>query len=438
MARFRFAGTFTVSSSFFWVGAFALVALTLFATLNLALRVPSRVRLSDRFERLGFEDRFERFVTLRPQLMLATAVLRAGATLVLVYAILVQAASGRGDVAGSATWVAWCIALGLVLIFGVAIPNAWAKYAGESLIVRMLPLLFIIRVLCFPITVVLEWFDPLVRRLAGVPVQDANSFADELEQEILAAVSEGERHGAVDEQEKEMIESVIELTDTRVEEIMTPRTEIIALAQGTPLEKVLSLIRDRGHSRIPVYDDTIDTILGVLYVKDLLLRDESAPFDLRTEMRRAFFIPESKPVRELLREFQTQKIHIAVVLDEYGGTAGLVTIEDILEELVGEIADEYDEESPVELKRIDENTVEVDARMRIDDLNDELKLHLPEDEDFETIGGLVFSRLGKIPTVGERWEDEQITVAVVGAEPRRITRLRLTIRSNHANDKNGD
>ena len=247
-------------------------------------------------------------------------------------------------------------------------------------------------------------------------------------------VSEGERHGAVDEEEKEMIESVIELTDTHVEEIMTPRTDVVALAKDADLGTVLSTIRAKGHSRIPVYDGTIDTILGVLYAKDLLQLEDGTPFDLTAVMRKVLFIPESKLVRELLHEFQERKVHIAVVLDEYGGTTGLVSIEDILEELVGEIRDEFDPTAPVELKRIDDHTVEVDARMRIDELNDDLKIELPEDEDYETLGGFVFSRMGRIPKVGEHCAHNNINIEVIAAEPRRVTRLRLNIASPSEND----
>lgn len=404
-----------------------LAALTFFATLNLALRLPSRVRIAEQFERTGHADALERFVVLRARYMLATAVLRSVSTLLLLLLALAKAGHADPTTPTHITVIACIAVLGLVLVFGVAIPNAWAKYAGEWLIVRVLPLLAAVRVICLPVTVLLEFFDPLVRRLAGVPVRDAQSYADEWEQEILNTVSEGERLGAVDEEEKEMIESVIEMSDTRVEEIMTPRTEMIAIPSDADLDSVLDAIRAMGHSRIPVYDGTIDTILGILYAKDLLQREEKAPFSLKSLMRKALFIPESKPVRELLREFQTQKVHMAIVLDEYGGTAGLVTIEDILEELVGEIADEYDPAQPAELKRIDERTVEVDARMRIDDLNDQLDIELPEDEDFETIGGFVFSRMGKIPKVGEQCEHGNIGIRVIGAEARRVTRLRLDI-----------
>jgi len=418
-----------------WIGLVVLLALLLFSTLNLALHVPSRTRLAEEFKRSGRSDLFESFVAIRPQCMLATAILRAASTLLLLLISLWEIEAFGANDSRFATLASFAIALALVLVFGVAIPNAWSKYRGEWLVVRVLPLLRVVRILCYPITVVLAVFDPVVRRLAGVPVLDARSYAEELEREILHAVSEGELHGAVDEEEKEMIESVIELTDTDVEEIMTPRTDIVAIPKDIDLDGVLQIIRERGHSRIPVYDGTIDSILGVLYAKDLLSRRPDEDFQVTSMMRKALFVPESKPVREMLREFQARKVHIAIVLDEYGGTAGMVTIEDILEELVGEIEDEYEETAPAELKRIDDHTVEVDARMRIDDLNDQLDIQLPEDENYETIGGFVFSSLGKVPEIGDHCEHNQIGIQVIAAEPRRILRVRLTI--GKTADENG-
>ena len=190
--------------------------------------------------------------------------------------------------------------------------------------------------------------------------------------------------------------------------------------------------------RLPVYEETIDSVLGVLYAKDLLYNGTDDAFDVTSNMRGALFIPESKPVRELLREFQAEKVHMAVVLDEYGGTAGLVTIEDLLEELVGEIADEYETVTQEPMCRIDDRTVEVDARMRIDELNDELAIELPEDGDYETIGGFVFSTLGKIPGVGEECAFENIGIQVIEAEPRRVKRVRLSIEPVPGGKTNGD
>lgn len=421
-----------------WVGVLMVAVLAVFSTLNLALRLPSRARIAEAFEQAGRRSDFEAFVAARPDYLLATAVLRSVVTVLLL--LIAMHYVGPSSAAGRGVTLipVFTLTLSLVLVFGVAVPSAWAKYAGDLLIVRCLPLLSGVRILCYPIIVILNLFDPLIRRLAGVPIRDAESYRDELEQEILDVVSEGERHGAVDEAEKEMIESVIELSDTRVNEVMTPRTEIVAIPKEDNLDAVLKTIRAKGHSRIPVYDGTIDTILGVLYAKDLLQREEHETFRLENVMRKVLFIPESKVVRDLLREFQDQKVHIAVVLDEYGGTAGLVTIEDILEELVGEITDEYDAAEPSELKRIDKETVEVDARMRVDEINHELDIDLPEDEDYETIGGFVFSRFGRIPKTGERCEYDNVGICVLQAGPRRITRLRLSIapssRNNGADD----
>lgn len=416
-----------------WVGLAAVVGLSLFSTLNVTLRSPSRARIAEQLEERGGTQALKDFVAHRHQYTLATAILRSAAVGCLFLAVLGYALGGLST---SMFWrLGWaCVtAWALLLVFGVAIPYAWAKYAGEWLTVRCRWLLAIGRILTFPLLAILAIFDPLVRRLAGVPIEDAQSYADKIEEEILNAVTEGELHGAVDSEEKQMIESVIELGEQRVAEIMTPRTDIVAVRVDDAKEDVLDIIRKHGHSRIPVYENTIDTIVGILYVKDLLGHVDESPFALRSLMRKAMFIPESKPVRELLREFQKRKLHIAIVLDEYGGTAGLVTIEDILEEVVGELADEYEAAEPEPIRQIDELNFEVDARVRIDELNERLHIEVPEHADYETIGGFVFSTLGKIPKVGERCERDAFALQVIGAEPRRVTRVLLTLTPQNEN-----
>ncbi len=417
-----------VDGPFFWVALAALVVVLLFtSTISLALRSPMRTRIGDVLAKTGKQADLKKLVESLPQLSLANGVLRSGSAIgvvLLVLALLERAGASSGLARyGGGFFASWAI----VLVFGVAVPHAWARYAGEPLLVVMLPTLHGLRAGLSPLLALLRVFDELVRRLAGVPLQTAQSQADELEREILSVVSEGEMRGVVDEEEKEMIESVIDLRDTRAEAIMTPRTEVIAADQQVTLAQIKKLIAESGHSRIPIYEETIDTVLGVLYAKDLLARDEGQPFEVVQVMRSVLFIPETKLLRDLLHEFQEKKVHIAVVLDEYGGTAGVVTFEDILEELVGEIVDEYEPEEPAAVRKIDEHTVEVDARMRIDDLNDELDIELPEDEDYETIGGFVFSTLGKIPKVGEGCRHDNVGIKVIAAEPRRITRLRLNI-----------
>ena len=224
-----------------------------------------------------------------------------------------------------------------------------------------------------------------------------------------------------------MIENVLELSETTAEEIMTPRTDIIAVNVNDDLQGILEIIINAGHSRIPVYEKNIDTIVGLIYAKDLLSEIGKSPgdFNIREKMRKPYFIPETKPLNDLLGEFQNQKLHIAVLLDEYGGTTGIVTIEDILEELVGEIVDEYEETPPESIKKIDETTIEVDARIYIDDLNNEFELALPEDEDYDTVGGFVFSHLGYVPKTGEIFEYENVKFTIAAAEARKIKRIRI-------------
>jgi len=420
------------------MGMAALVALALFSTLNVTLRSPSRARIAEQLEELGGPSALKQFVARRNQYTLTTAIWRSASVLALFLSVLMYAQGGIGT---ESLWslVGACVtAWFLLLIFGVAIPYAWAKYAGEWLIVRCRYLLGAARIFSYPLLMFLGVFDPLMRRLAGVPVEDAQTYADKMEEEILTAVSEGAMHGAVDSEEKQMIESVIEMGEQRVAEIMTPRTDIVAVKVDDGRETVMETIRKQGHSRLPVYENTVDTILGILYIKDLLRHAEDTPFQLRSMMRKALFIPESKPVRELLREFQKRKLHIAIVLDEYGGTAGMVTIEDILEEVVGELADEYEAAEPEPIRQIDDLTYEVDGRVRIDELNERLRINVPEHADYETIGGYVFSSMGKIPKVGERCERDEFALQVIGAEPRRVTRVLLKLTPPQQESKNSE
>ena len=193
------------------------------------------------------------------------------------------------------------------------------------------------------------------------------------------------------------------------------------------MQTILETVIQAGHSRIPVYEENIDKIVGLIYAKDLLdqIGKSAGDFSISHKIRNAYFVPETKPLRALLHEFQNQKLHLAVVLDEYGGTAGIVTIEDILEELVGEIVDEYEERPPEPIKKLNETTIEADARTYIDDLNDQFEMNLPEDEDYDTLGGFVFSHLGSIPKTGETFEYEDVKFTITAAEARRIKRVRI-------------
>jgi len=317
-------------------------------------------------------------------------------------------------------------------MFSLAIPHAWAKYAGEKILSRTYTLLIFFTVTASPVLYLWKFIDGLVRRLAGVMETTPEEQQEEKQEEFLTGLEQHRTEGVLDEEQQEMIENVLELSETTAGEIMTPRTDIVAVEVKSDLQEVLRTITDAGHTRVPVCEKNIDNIIGLIYAKDLLGEIGKSPeeFKLRDKMRQAYFVPETKPLRVLLHEFQTQKQHIAIVLDEYGGTAGIVTLEDILEELVGEITDEYEKTPAEPVKKIDHNTIEVDARTYVDDLNDRFELNLPEDEDYDTIGGFVFSRLGYIPQAGESFDYENLKFTISAAEARKIKRVKIHIVSN--------
>ena len=226
-----------------------------------------------------------------------------------------------------------------------------------------------------------------------------------------------------------MIESIIAFRNVEVVSAMTPRTEMIAIPADLPVAEAVQVALERGHSRIPVYTDNLDNIVGLLYIKDLLnfWSKKEAASDQRVGelVREPFFVPENKDLGELLQEFRKTKVHMAIVVDEYGGTAGVITIEDILEEIVGDIADEYDPEEDIRVRVLADDLVEVDARVHVDDLNQELQLDLPEDDDYETVGGFLFAVLGHVPKAGEVCQVDGYEFQVVEADLRRINRVRI-------------
>ncbi len=411
----------------FWVAIILIAATCYISTANLALRRLSRARMADLAERWGRAHRVNRILEHLDELTLMTSTVRMAVNLAIVL-VIVHIFRDRMDAPLVYYASIFTASVVLVLVFGVAIPNGWAKYAGEPLLLATLPLLYVLRIVVSPIVAFLRLFDGLIRRLAGVPLVDSEEAgAEQMEQEILTVVSEGEAHGAVDEEEKEMIESVMELDEMQVGQIMTPRTEIVSLPTTATLFEAKDLIAKEGHSRIPVCEESLDNVVGVLYAKDLLNFDRTDDFDATRVMRKVPFVPETKPLRDLLREFRTNKVHIAIVLDEYGGTAGLVTIEDIVEELVGDIADEFEPPAPETMRKIDDDTVELDARVHVKEINDELGVSLPEDESYDTIGGFVISTLGRIPAVNEELQHGNVRICVLDAEPRRVNRLRVQI-----------
>ncbi|MGE5652712.1 MAG: hemolysin family protein, partial [Bacillota bacterium] len=260
-----------------------------------------------------------------------------------------------------------------------------------------------------------------VRLMGGNP----NDKEDEVtEEEIKAFVAE---HGSLPEDEKDMIHSIFEFGDSTASDVMVPRIDIVAVEDTATIGEAVALLRESSYSRIPVYHESVDNIVGVVNLKDLLdhLLEGRQDQSVKPVMRRPLIIPEQKKAIALLHEMQKLRQHMAVVADEFGGTAGIVTMEDLVEEVVGDIRDEHDTDEQDEFTTIDANEVIVLGHVSLREINDELDWHLPEHEDYDTIGGLVFFYLGRIPAVGDQVDLKDITVRVEKMEGRRVERVRL-------------
>jgi CBS domain containing-hemolysin-like protein len=329
-------------------------------------------------------------------------------------------------------WLTFSIAaivLGqLAAITTVWLPWSIARIAAARFLYSTWPLWSFVGMLAEPLVWAARGVDALLHRVAGRAPQEATE--ESFEEEIRTIVSEGHREGLLEEEAREMIEGVMELGDANVSHIMTPRTDINMIPLNTPWEEVVEGVIDSGHTRVPVYGSSRDEIVGILYSKDLLPElaksADQPPKPLGELLRKPLFVPETKPVDDLLRLFQKSRTHIAVVLDEFGGVSGLVTIEDVLEEIVGEIDDEYDQKAEVQIRKIDDDTCEALGRTHVDEINSVMGFDLPENEDFDTIGGFVFAEFGRVPAVGESitWQDA-VRVTVLEASRRRVNRVRL-------------
>ncbi|MBI1371126.1 MAG: DUF21 domain-containing protein [Planctomycetes bacterium] len=414
-----------------WIAFVSVVMSCFYTANNYALLDFSRSRLAALLKARGREAWVDHLDEFHDGMILITALMRTMANVAILLAMIAWITPPQEQHTWTDLGAAVVVAAVLMMVFGVAVPLSWSRHAAEPLLAFSLPILHVTYVLLRPLMAVLHAFDPLVRRLLGVPA-NLDDDATEAEQEILDAVSEGEKSGLVDEEQKEMIEAVVEFPTTTVEQIMTPRIAIEGVSADATLADIKAFVSEAGHSRVPVYEGDLDHIVGILYVKDLipLLGAATAEsFNLRKMLREAVFVPESKPLRDLLGQFKASKVHLAMVLDEYGGTAGLVTIEDVIEEIVGEIHDEHepvDEEMPA-IERVDPTVFEVDGRVRIDDVNDELQVSIPEDEDYDTIGGFVFATLGRIPDMGESFDYDNLRITISEAEKTRVAKVKIEV-----------
>ncbi len=248
--------------------------------------------------------------------------------------------------------------------------------------------------------------------------------AEDIEKEIQKLVDEGEQRGLISEDEGDMIQGIFSFRDTTAREIMVPRTETVYARSGTSLSDVIRLIIQSGHSRIPIYEESVDNIVGILHAKDLLSHWGQNDLDASALMRSPYFVPETKKISAVLKDLRYNKSHMAIVIDEYGGTAGILTLEDIIEEIIGDVMDEYDAEQNMIMENAD-GSITVNARLDVDDLEEYLQVRFPEGK-FESVGGFVISYLGRVPVTGEKMIFRDLEFFIENADSRKIEAVRIT------------
>ncbi|MDX1992868.1 MAG: hemolysin family protein [bacterium] len=314
----------------------------------------------------------------------------------------------------------------IALILGDLVPEAFGSSYPHSLSMGLVDLLRALILLLSPVTTVIVALSKGISALLGSE-KLVNTVTEE---EIMSMVDAGHTGGSIEEEEKDMIYSVLQLDQTRASEVMVPRIDVVAIDCTKSLEEAGEIFIRSGYSRLPVYEGNIDHIEGILFAKDLLAywqhsHASRAPKTIHDLMRPVYFVPETKRADELLKELQSQKVHMAVVVDEYGGTAGLVTIENIIEEIIGDIQDEFDPPEEKEYEEVGPDEYIVDASIDLDDFNDLIDVELPTDES-DTLGGYIYTYFGRVPLEGEVIEEDELRLNVISVEGRRIRKVRVT------------
>ena len=404
-----------------------------------SLRDFSYSRLEDLCQQQGVPDRFGRILKEQGQALLALEFLLTSVTLVLAAMLCVWIGWPKVAEGTAPHQIVWQFVVeyaGFALLTFLAadvLPWVIARVLAESFLCHWWPAIEVLQASLRPLLWIADQLDRYVHHLAGRAEPQADD-ASVLEEDIRSVVEEGEREGVLESGSTAMISRVMQLQDVDVGAIMTPRTEMHCVPVDCTLEEARVRLIESGHSRMPVIGDSTDDIVGLLYAKDLLKALEphrtGEPFAvLRDILREPVYVPLTTRIPSLLELMKRQKVHLTVVNDEYGGVAGLVTMEDILEEIVGEIADEYDEgEQPDEDTRVvSESVVEADARVRIDELNRRYDYGLPLSDNFDTIGGFAFSQMGCMPAAGQTLDWERLRITILEADARRILRVRIEL-----------
>lgn len=317
----------------------------------------------------------------------------------------------------------------ILLIFGEITPKIIAKNNSVEIASSVIRIIYYFALVIKPIIKILMFISKFIGRFFGIDLRDETIMITA--EDIISLVNVGEAEGVIEEEEKEMIHSIVGFSETTAKEVMTPRTSMLAFEGEDTLDEVWDEIIENGFSRIPVYEETIDNIIGVLYVKDILnvIKKGETNLPVKNFVRPGYFVPETKSITEILQDFRSMKVHIALVLDEYGGIVGLVTIEDLIEEITGEIRDEFDHEEEEFIHKVDENNYEVDGMLDIETLDKELDIKLPESEDYESLGGLIVTELGRVAVVGDEIIVSGVKLKVLEVDKMRVAKVLVELNS---------
>jgi putative hemolysin len=312
------------------------------------------------------------------------------------------------------------------IVLGELIPKGFALANPDRIALAVSGPITIFAKIVSPLVAVLVLLTKIISKPFGI---DPTRTPELSAAEIRLIVEQGSQQGVLEAEEEQMISAVMSLSDSKLHEVMVPRIDIVAIDQDASFDDAVTLVLTEGHSRTPLYKESVDHIVGILYAKDLLrIIAAGGPRPrLRDIMRPALFVPESQAVDDLLNELQRRRVHMAIVLDEYGGTAGLVTIEDLLEEIVGEIQDEFDEEEPMKVI-VREGEAILDGRADIDEMGElvDPALELEDDEEYDTVGGFVYHRIGRVPVVGDTVAVDPFKITVIKVIGRRVGKVRVT------------
>lgn len=323
--------------------------------------------------------------------------------------------------------IAFAIITVLHIVVGEMAPKTYAIRRSEAVTLAVAVPLRAFYVVFSPVIALLNWMSNAMLGMAGI--QPAGEHDVHSPDELRYLIAESSKQGALEVSEQELIDNVFEFTETTASQVMVPRSKITALDSKLAVSEMLDIVMREGYSRLPVYSDSIDTIIGIIYAKDLLtLMHHRDLIILHDILHAPYVVQEDVMLKRLLRDMQRDKVHMAIVLDEFGGTAGLLTLEDIIEELVGNIQDEYDDEAPLHSNQT-LDAIELDASIRIDEANEILQQPLPESEDYETLGGMINNYAGRIPITGDVIQLEHYDCTVLSATPRRVERVVLRKRS---------